>query len=146
MKGQMLIEVVVVVGMVVLLALGIVAGTTRVLSQSQTVQNQSVALSIAQEGIELTRQFRDSGWATFASYGSTKTTYCVGSDGTFVPANPTCPTNILNTIYTRSITLDLIPSPDGSATQTMQVTVTVSWTGSVEANNFVNLTTYLTQW
>ena len=145
MKGQMLIEVVVIVGIVVLLVLGVVAGTTRVLSQTQTVQNQTAALGFAQEGIELTRQLRDTNWTTLLSYGAVKTTYCVGSDGMFTPIALTCPPNVGKSLYTREITLELVPSPDGSGGETMQVTVTVSWNGAARANNSVTLTTYVTE-
>lgn len=151
-SGQTLVEVVVVVGIAVLLVLGIVAGTTRSLSLSQTVQKRTTALSLAQEGIELARQERDLGWDAFALMGTPLSTYCIGSSGISDFANlpvSSCgdSPNIDNTAFTRSVTLDLIPSPDGSGNTTMQVTVQVSWSAAAGAtDNSVSLTTYLTQW
>jgi Tfp pilus assembly protein PilV len=134
--GQSLVEMIVVIGMVVLLTTGIIAGTTASLSRTETSRVRSVALSHAQAGIELTRAMRDNGWAAFAAKGSRPTTYCVGDFTTVAP----CPVNI-DSKFTRSVTLELttIGSPP---TSTMKVTSQVVW----DPSNAVQLTTYLTQW
>ena len=60
--GQSLVEMVVVIGVVVLLAVGIIAGTTASLSATENAQTRSNALKFASEGIERTRELRDAGW------------------------------------------------------------------------------------
>ena len=115
-KGQTLIEMVVVVGIVVLLATGIVAGTTASLARSKTAETRSEALSLAQAGIELAREARDSGWTAF----------------TALNGHPQISTI---DIFTRTVTYELIESD-------MKVTSTVTWGGT----DSVYLVTYLTQW
>lgn len=120
-QGQSLVEMVVVIGMVVLLATGIVAGTTAALSHSATSQTRSQALSYAQAGIELARGTRDSGWQNLVN-GTTVTT--IGP-------------------YTRSVTFLLI---NVYGVQTMKVTSRVTWGDTTNPSNAVQLITYLTQW
>lgn len=143
-QGQSLVEMIVVIGMVVLLTTGIVAGTTASLSRSETSQVRSNALSFAQEGIELARKTRDSGWDAFALMGESETTYCVGSDGAW-GASPCTVPNIDNK-FTRSITLKLIPIPAKPTMKEMNVTSRVAWGDTTNSSNAVQLTTYLTGW
>lgn len=126
-EGQSLVEMIVVIGMVVLLATGIVAGTTVSLSRSQTSQVRSQALSIAQAGIELARETRDNGWKDFADLGN--------------PQSTTVST--IDNIFTRSITFQLTTV---SGIATMKVTSRVSWGDTSNPSNAVELATYLTQW
>lgn len=125
-QGQSLVEMIVVIGMVVLLTTGIVAGTTASLSRSETSQVRSQALSYAQAGIELARGLRDNGWAAFAALGS--------------PSSTTVST--LGTL-TRSVTFQLTTV---SGVSTMKVTSRVAWGDTSNPSNAVELTTYLTQW
>jgi type II secretory pathway pseudopilin PulG len=138
-RGQTLIEMIIIVGVIVLLATGIVAGTTAALSRSETLQARSEALSQAQAGIELARGLRDNGWNTFATKGTPATTYCVGSGGGFVTG--TCMPPYIDNRFKRYVTLELttIGSPP---TPTMKVTSKVVW----DPSNAVQLSTYLTQW
>lgn len=138
--GQSLVEMIVVVGMVVLLTTGIVAGTTISLSRSETSKIRSSALTFAQAGIELARGQRDNGWDAFEAMGTPSSTiYCVGSNGAFV--KETCTTNIDNR-FTRSVTLEFTPASG------MKVTSRVVWgdTTNPTNTNTVQLITYLTQW
>jgi type II secretory pathway pseudopilin PulG len=139
-KGQSLVEMIVIVGMVVLLMTGIVAGTTVSLSRSETSQVRSVALSHAQSGIELARAKRDSGWAAFALLGTSPTTYCVGADGVF---NTGLCTINMDGKYIRSVSLQLTAV---SLVSTMKVTSRVVWGDTANPSNAVQLTTYLTEW
>lgn len=144
-QGQSLLEMIVIVGMVVLLVTGIVAGTTVALSRSETSRVRSEALSLAQAGIELTREMRDSGWDAFALHGSSETTYCVGSDGMWGPS-PCAVPNIDNK-FTRSITLHIIPIPETAPPmEEMKVISRVVWGDTTNPSNAVQLTTYLTEW
>jgi len=132
---------IVVVGMVVLLTTGIVAGTTVSLSRSGTAQVRSIALSYAQAGIELARAQRDSGWDAFAAMGGyPPRVYCVGSVGSFV--EEACVLNMDNK-YIRYVSLELTSV---SGVSTMKVTSKVSWDDTANPLNKIELTTYLTQW
>jgi len=141
-KGQSLVEMIVIIGMVVLLATGIVAGTTMSLSRSKTAQTRSEALAFAQAGIELTRTKRDQGWDAFVIFGSPAGTYCVGSDGIFGQRQTSCTVANINNIYTRSIALTL---QTVNEVEVMNVVSLVSW-GDQSLSNQVHLATYLTQW
>ncbi|MCX6794106.1 MAG: hypothetical protein NTY06_03300 [Candidatus Gottesmanbacteria bacterium] len=126
-EGQSLVEMIVVIGMVVLLATGIVVGTTTSLSRSGTSQVRSQALFYAQAGIELARETRDNGWAAFAALGDP----------------PTTTVTTINTTFTRSVMLQLTTV---SGVSTMKVTSRVKWGDTSNPANAVELTTYLTQW
>jgi len=124
-KGQSLVEMIVVIGVVVLLTTGIVVATTVSLSRSETSQVRSQALSIAQAGIELARAARDNGWIAFAALaGSTQVT-------------------AIDTTFTRSVTFELTTV---SGVSTMKVTSRVAWGDTTNPSNAVQLITYLTQW
>ena len=138
MKGQTLIEVIIVIAIVIILTTGIIAGTTTTLGANNASRLHTNGLQYAQEGIEIARNIRDKGWDEFAPLGDPEHKYCVGSDHVFQLATGDCPTNINNTPYARSIILKLTNNPDGYSS--MNVDVIVDW----GANN-VTLTTDLTQ-
>jgi len=120
MRGQMLIEMIVVIGLAVILAIGIIAGTSTSLARTQGNQIRSSALQYAQEGIERMRQQRDAGWTAFASGAGTTIEETSG-------------------IYTRKIT------PTLSSDQ-MLIDVLVTWGDETQTDNKVELKTILTQW
>jgi type II secretory pathway pseudopilin PulG len=144
---------VVVIGVVIMLATGIVAGTTATLARTRTNELRSTALQYAQEGIEQTRSKRDAGWQTFAALGSTqdvpplsnKSVYCLGDDGIFLPTVVSCTTPNVHGKYTRSVTLTLV-SPADPSQMYMSVDVVVSWGNTANPTNSVELKTDLTQW
>lgn len=124
MKGQTLVEVIIVIALVIILVTGIVSGTTTALNQSKDSQIRSKAITLAQEGLEITRYQRDSGWDSFAAMADPPTQYCVGSDRTFQYDTGDCGSNILGTVYSRDITLLLATQ---AAVPTVLVSVTVGW-------------------
>lgn len=138
-QGQSLVEMIVIVGVIVLLATGIIAGTTASLSRSETSRVRSEALSHAQAGIELARGLRDDGWAAFAAMNSSES-YCVGSDGNFGVHQPSCTAFNIENTYIRSVKLELTDS------DTMNVTSKVVWGDTTNPLNTVHLTTYFTDW
>lgn len=140
-KGQTLVEMIVVVGVIVLLTTGIVAGTTASLSRTEALRVRSEALTHTQTGIELARKIRDDGWNAFWLMGSAGgTVYCVNSAGVWSGAP--CGVNI-DGIFTRSVTLQTTSSP---GEPTMIVTSNVIWGDIADPSNDVQLKTYLTQW
>ncbi len=146
-RGQTIIEVIVVIGIVVVLTTGLIAGTTSSLKSAQSDRSRSEAVKYAQEGIEVARQLRDENWDTFFSYGGS--VYCLGSDAKgntnfVVSTGGQCPTNIMMqdgtlSIFTRSVQFAW------QGNSGMQIVVTVSYPENSQTKN-VQLTTYLTQW
>jgi type II secretory pathway pseudopilin PulG len=137
-RGQTIVEAIVVIGVVVILVTGLVAGTTSSLRSAQLGKTRSQALKYAEESLEFVRNIRDQRWDTLQSYNGW---YCLGSDMLFVSiATDTCTTNIVN--------------EDGSYTRTLRFT----WDGvkmNVQASvrypdggstKEVSLTTHYTQW
>ena len=120
MKGQTLVEVIVVVAIVVILVTGIVSGTTVTLSQNKESQLRSNALQYAREGLEIVRFQRDQGWEAFAALGDPPTVYCLGSSREFIASTGDCGTNILSTVFSRDVNMTLIG-------ESMLVLVNVGW-------------------
>lgn len=136
-RGQTLVEAVVVVGVVVLLVTGLIAGTTASLRSAQSGRTRAQAVSYAQEGIEIVRGVRDQSWNKFQSYSGS---YCLGSTQTLTPNSGTCPVNLTTSegSFTRSVSFNW-QNPK------MVVTVTVSYTEG-EGQKDVTLVTYFTEW
>ena len=135
--GQTLVEAVVVVGVVVLLVTGLIAGTTASLRSAQSGRTRTKAVSLAQEGMEVVRSIRDENWITFVAFSGS---YCLGESHDLTPATGVCPQNITTPEGTlaRGVSFDW-QDPK------MIVTTTVSYTEG-ERTRDVTLTTYFTQW
>jgi type II secretory pathway pseudopilin PulG len=135
--GQTLVEAVVVVGVVVLLVTGLIAGTTASLRSAQSGRTRTQAVSLAQEGIEIARGLRDENWNAFEAYTGS---YCLGDDRVLTISGGTCAPNITTPEGTlsREITFDW-QDPK------MIITVVVSYLEG-ESTRDVTLTTYFTQW
>lgn len=144
-RGQTLIEMIVIVGVVVLLVTGIVAATTASLSVTNSNAARSSAIQYAQEGIELARAQRDVGWNSFALLGTPRQSYCVGSNNEFQPTAIMCDYINVGNQFIRTITLELINPGDPTQVK-MTVDVVVSWGDTTNPNNNVELKTDLTQW
>lgn len=135
-QGQSLVEVVVAVGVVVILVTGLIVGTTSALKTSQYGRSKSQAIKYAQEAMELTRQLRNNGWATFAARSGL---WCLDKVGAWIQGAGTCPLNIDN-LFTRSATFTW-----NVGSSRMEVVVNVSWSDGGGLHN-TQLTTYFTQW
>jgi type II secretory pathway pseudopilin PulG len=132
--GQSIVEAIVVVVIVVLLVTGLVSGTTASLRTSRAGRTKSQAIHYSQEGVELTRAFRDQGWIEFRARSGL---WCLDKTGVWSLGDTGCLPNIDNT-YTRSVLFDW-------ADPIMTITIRVTWkdeTGDRE----VSVVTYLTQW
>lgn len=136
-NGQTLVEAVVVVGVVVLLVTGLIAGTTASLRSARSGRTKTQAVSLAQEGIEIARGKRDDDWSTFQGYSGS---YCLGSDHIPSPSGGACSPNITTAegSFTRSVSFNW-------QNPRMVVTTTVSYPEG-ELTRDVTLTTYFTQW
>jgi type II secretory pathway pseudopilin PulG len=142
--GQMLVEVVVVLGVVVLLVTGIISGVTYSLKASQNARARSLAIKYVQQGMETARQDRENSWYAFKNLTGSSITYCLGSNDTTFTAVPNlltitsdpvtdCAGNVhdpsLKFALTRYATFTW--QPDGNnPVDKMRVTVTVNWNES----------------
>jgi type II secretory pathway pseudopilin PulG len=135
-KGQTLVEAIVVIGIVVLLVTGLIAGTTMSLKTARTSKTRTQAVKYSQEAIEVIRSKRDENWNTFIGFNGQ---YCIDSNGNLESVLSGCST---------------IVTPDGTYVRTilftpnifrMVVLVTVHYPDETE-NKPIVLTTYFTQW
>ena len=136
--GQTIVEAVVVIGVVVLLVTGLVAGTTASLRSAASGRSKAQAVKYAQEAMEDMRALRDQRWSTFQAHNGY---YCYGSDKSLIPASlGSCTVNVKTSqgTFIRSVTFLW----DG---QKMKIDVSVLFDESGTRQN-VTLTTYLTQW
>ncbi|MBI5620308.1 hypothetical protein HY949_00840 [Candidatus Gottesmanbacteria bacterium] len=137
-SGQTLAEVVVAIGVVVLLVTGLIFGTSVTLKASQYGKARSQAVQYAQEGVEITRALRDSGWTGFLAYGGvTPLSWCLDKSGVWTAMSGSCTPNI-DAFYTRQVTFTW-------ADPNMKADVTVSWQDGNKSYS-VPITTYFTQW
>jgi type II secretory pathway pseudopilin PulG len=135
-SGQTIVEAIVVIGIVVILSTGLIAGTTASLHSVRSSRIRSEAAKYAQEGLELMRTLRDENWTNFQNHNGN---YCLGSDNILV-SSALCESNITTpeSTYTRSIQFSWLANK-------MQVTSTVDYPW-VSTKRTVTLSTYFTQW
>jgi hypothetical protein len=142
-RGQTLVEAVVIIGLVVLLVTGLIAGTTMSLRTTGIARTRSEAVKYSQEGIELIRTIRDNNWGTFAGFTGW---YCFGSDANnnpvaaLIPKVGTCQPNITTSdnSFTRSVQF----TPEANRTK---ITVSVQYAEGADTKS-IDLATYFTQW
>ena len=134
-SGQSLVEAVVVIGVVVLLVTGIVAGTTASLRNIDQGKTRSLALKYSQEGVEYGRNLRNTGWETFQAKSGV---LCLDKASVLTAASSgVCPVNV-DSVYTRSLTFTW-------SDPTMTVVSRATWNdGSGEHKS--ELTTNFTKW
>lgn len=134
-KGQTIVEAIVVLGIVVLLVTGLIAGTTSSLRSVQSGKIKSQALKYAEEGMEYARNLRNQDWSVFqAKSGS----YCLDSSLTLTPGSACALT--ADDIFTRGITFTWDLNNNN-----MTVVVAVGYIEGSQTKN-VTLTTYFTNW
>lgn len=134
-KGQTLVEIIVVIGMVVLLATGLVIVSTVSMKTNRIGTLRSQAVKYASEGMELVRQKRDASWTDFRIMGGV---WCLNDGGLWF-GSTVCTQNI-NNFFGRSVEFTW-----NDVEQRMDVMVTVDWN---EGGNYYSteLNSYFTQW
>ncbi len=111
-NGQSLIEVIVAMAVAILIVGGLLSAVIVAVRNSQFAKSQVLATKYAEEGMENTRQQRDTNWDTFWTKKGT-------TEG---------PAIISGTTFSRSIKYEDV---SGGAGDKMKVTVTVSWTDTI---------------
>ena len=138
--GQMLLEVVLALGVVVIVMGAIANIVVSSLSSAQYTRNQGLANSYAQEGLNVLRRIRDSSWSDFCSYAATN--YCLPQNNVLASYDSSnCSVNGAIGIFVRKVDLshnspNCCPGNNttcSSGTCLLGVrgssaTVTVSWT------------------
>jgi len=134
MKGQSIIEIIIVFGIAFLLLAGLVTGVTLSIKNVQFARNKSQAVKYAQEGLEIARSLRDQDWTSFTAKTGI---LCLNKAGSW--SSGSCVKNIDN-FFTRSVDFKWNVTFDQA-----EVTVIVSWTeGNLTHQS--QLVSYLTKW
>lgn len=138
-KGQSLLEVIVVIGVVLVLVTGLLVATTSSLQAVRYAKEKSQGVKYAQEAIEITRNLRNSGWAAFQVRSGV---WCLNSTDAWVQSlDTTCPYEI-NNLFSRAV---LFAWNDQVVPQRMEITVTISWLDGTVVHN-TKLETYFYKW
>ncbi|MDO8451443.1 MAG: hypothetical protein Q7S76_01075 [bacterium] len=139
-SGQLLVEAVIAVGMVIILTTGLVVATVTSLKAAQFARMKTRATKYAQEGIELTRKLRDDGWPAFQAYGTVGgKNWCLKSDGTWVDTASCAPADFIDGIFARNVVM-LWNETEGR----MEATVVVRWTDTTA--HTARIKSYFTEW
>ncbi len=152
-SGQILLEVSVMLGVVLLLVTGLVAATTATLKKGRLAQDRSIATKYAQEGMEMTRLFRNKGWSDFRKLNDVACQndegtclWCLNANGDWSVLQPVtneCSNNIDNR-YSRLVFFDWKSDPDPNK-EHMHVTVIVAWQDGVNVYRS-NVESDFTEW
>jgi Tfp pilus assembly protein PilV len=146
LSGQTLIEVVVALGIAVTIISAVVSVVLSSLRSTEFSRTQNQATLLAQEGIEVVRQIRNTSYSTFQALNGT---YCLGKNATTLQPGCSLTTPNVDT-YVRSVIIkqQTTPSQLGDCAQfTASVSASVKWTdGSCSNSSYchgVNLVTCL---
>lgn len=120
MKGQTLLEALLVLAAIALIFSGIAVIITSSLSNAGYGKNQSLATQYAQDGVEMLRTFRNKDYASFQNYNGN---YCLPNGATTLGAQGTC--SIPNADnFIRSVVMER----NGCGLDASKATVNVAWT------------------
>jgi type II secretory pathway pseudopilin PulG len=138
-KGQSLIEAIVAVGMVSLLMVSLLALVSLSLKNARVAKARTTAVSLAQEGIELMRAYRDYNWNTFFSKADNNYDLPLNWVVTDALSDP-CPNQpAVNQIFWRCVRLTAIDADEVTAE------ISVSWNEGGQELSTVQ-TTQLSLW
>jgi len=136
-SGQSLIEVVVAVGMMALLLTTILALVALSVKNSRVAKDRAQAVSLAQEGVELMRTYRDYSWTEFIGKAN-GSNYALPEDWTIgTGLSDTCPIST-SSFFKRCVVLSQNPTP-------VTVNVVISWKEGAQTYQ-TNQETHLTLW
>jgi len=152
MKGQSLIEVVVAVGITTLLSVALLSVVSISIKNSRVARDRTIAVELAQGGIELMRTYRDYNWTTFSGKASVGGTDWVLAENWIVEVGLTdenCDAdtkmseagNFSN--YSRCV--NLISEMSGLDVVAVDVVITISWNEGDQIKEVVQ-STRLSKW
>lgn len=139
-KGQTIIEILVALAILVILLTVVTTAVVSSLSNAQISKRRNQASIFAQQGIEMTRQLRNSGWSTFNSFSGT---YCFASTCTLVTQGGgscgvkggSCGQNV--DVFSREVTFERLSNRcNAGGSNGTRVMVKVAWVdGSCLSNS-----------
>jgi len=147
MQGSVLLEVVIVLSVMTILVLGVVQLSVYNIRTSRMVLDETQAVYLAEEGIEIVKLLRDDGWAIFADTDRGTSYYLTqGIDGWEFSSTPVSTGDFSRTITIYDVERDISDDIAVSGTadeQTLRVVSSVSWShaGSTVERSF---STYIT--
>jgi Tfp pilus assembly protein PilV len=135
-SGQILIEVLVALGVIVVVVTTVTITTATSLSNIEFSKTQNQATQYAQEGMETVRSIRSNNLATFSSLNGS---YCLPENSNSLTASNNCPVNI-GTTFKRAVIIEKNNAPICAGVT--KTTVTVGWTdGKCSASPFCHIAT-----
>ncbi len=136
-KGQLLLEMVVALAIILLVLLALVRLVIGAVRSSDFAKRKAQAASYAQEGMENMRSLRDKNWISFKAYTVGSPTWGLAAQ---IPSG-SCPTDPnLGTFFIRCVKLEY-----DTVTNRAKATLTVSWTDSNGIHKS-QLISYFTDW
>lgn len=124
--GQILIEAILALALTMFIITGIVIALISSLNNSTFTKNQNLASSLAQEGIDIARNQKDSDYAVFSALGTLSTTYCLIAGDKIINIEDkkiaSCPK--INGLFVREIVINQGGSPCGPS---VLVSSSVTW-------------------
>jgi len=121
MKGQTLIETVLVGSIIAIIVSGISVLIVSSLSNAGFAKNQSLATQHSQDGLEVLRSIRNSNYAVFAGYNNT---YCLEKDAKTLDTATDCSSPNIDNVFIRTVLIE----PNSCETNVSRATITVTWT------------------
>ncbi|MDP2874215.1 MAG: hypothetical protein Q8N84_02915 [bacterium] len=140
-SGQSLVEAMIALGVAVIVIVALVNLSLVALRSSTVAQNQLTAKNLANQGLEIVRSLRDSGWSNLPEPPSTDP-YYLNSDKTALVTTPAeeIAKEATAGFFTREIYISNV-----GGDQKKQITCVVKWTDS-SGGQQVAVSTYLTNW
>lgn len=125
MKGQSLIEVLAVLGVITVIVTVLAGVIITSMGNVLFSKNQNLATQYAQEGMEIMRQKRDSDYVTFRNYTGT---YCLAKGSSVLGAN--CTSANIDSIFLRKVEVAQSACAGNAVSNMANITVSVSWQDS----------------
>lgn len=147
-RGQSLFEVIFALGIAAIILIAMASLATTTLRNSTFSNDSAIATQLAAEVTEWLRSERDENWSSFAGRSSVAgRTWCLPTLSWPAVSGP-CSGPIPGANYTRSVILESVdanPTPQDGIIDTINATVTVSWTDSQGTHDITNNASY-TDW
>lgn len=123
--GQTIIEAAIALSVIMLILGAITVAVLTSLNSSQFIKSQSLAVKLAQQGMEKIRYIRNNDPATFNTYAAVSQAYCMDQNNNITLAGAACTTvNIPQDSLIREVVFDSSSSDCSTGTK---VTVRVYW-------------------
>ncbi len=126
-KGQTMMEMIIALGIVTLITTSVLALAVATIKTSSFSKQKFQAINLAQEGLEIVRNIRDTNWLqkelwnTDLEVGTYNSISYLDGKGWKLKTEESPP--LIDNVFKREITIEEVPSQD----QEIKITVKVSW-------------------